>query len=41
LNVLRMLQQFEIDCRIALCVVLVERPVSPFSALRSEPGERP
>lgn len=32
---LRMLQQFESDCRIALCVVLVERPVSLGITLRT------
>lgn len=35
LNVLRVLQQFESDCRIALCVVLVERPVSLGITLRT------
>ncbi len=28
-----MLKQFESDCRIALCVVLVKRPVSPFCGI--------
>jgi hypothetical protein len=38
LNVLRMLQQFESDCRIALCVVLAERPVSPFFGITLRTG---
>lgn len=35
LNVLRVLQQFVSECRIALCVVLVERPVSHGIRLRT------
>lgn len=38
LDVLKMLQQFETDCRIALCVVLVERPVSPFFGITLRTG---
>lgn len=40
LNVLRMFQQFESDCRIALCVALVERPVSPFFGITLRTGRK-
>jgi hypothetical protein len=40
LNVLRVLQQFESDCRIALCVVLVETPVSPFFGITLRTGRK-
>lgn len=33
-------QQFESDCRIALCVVLVERPVSPFCGIMLRTGRK-
>jgi hypothetical protein len=35
-----MLQRFESDCRIALCVVLVERPVPPFFGITLRTGRK-